>query len=877
MSWSSGIRHVLRTILRRSAVEAEIDAELRAHLEHEVQRQLEAGVGFHEARRQAALRFGNIDTLKEAVRDERGDRALSDLMRDLSIGLRGLRRMPGFTIAVTLSLALGIGGTTAIVSVVNAVLMRPLPYPAAGELYLTRVWWADFSAWLSPADYLRLEDVRASTADVAAYWVVAAGFTLQTPSEPEAIVGARVTPSITRVLGVRPVLGRGLSPERGAAEALIGDELWRRRFGGREDVLGRQVLIDGQPVAIVGVMPRGFGVPGQRDGELWTALQFSEPTRRGPFYLRVIARLNPSIEPERAATMLTDNVTPILRERYGIQDRWRYELRSAKEVIVGDVRRTLLLFLAAAGLVLAVAVGNVANLLLARGTARSRELAVRASLGAGRSRLVRQLLAESALYGFLGGAVGLAVAAAGVGLLRSQALAVIPRMDEVQLDLFMVACALVLGVTAGLVAGVVPALRLPWRHLNESMRASGQPAGESRSRGRSRRALVVAEVALTLTVLIAAGLLLKTLARLESVQPGFSADGVLTFRLSLSDARYADAGTLQAFLLDLEDRLRSSGAAAVAYSSSLPPDRLLLSNNYTLESSLPEMARGTAAIAEWIEVSPAYFDTLRIPLTAGRAFATADRSGSEGVAIVNEAFARRHFEGRTAVGQRLKGGDWDANAPWLTIVGVAGDVPYERGVWGGAQPTVYRPYLQTLGSRVPFVLLKTDGGTADAVSRARTVVPALDPALPLRDVATMSDRLQSSIAEPRFRSTLFSLLALVAAALAATGIYGVMAYHVSTYRRETAIRRALGAPTAVVAGRVLWSGLTLSLVGTLLGVAGGLAFARTLSRVLFGVSAFDPVVTAGASLVVLFIGGLACALPAFRATRIDAMTVLRDD
>ncbi|MGH7573571.1 MAG: ADOP family duplicated permease, partial [Longimicrobiales bacterium] len=715
------------------------------------------------------------------------------------------------------------------------------------------------------------------------------GFSLQTADGPELVQGAIVTPDLPRVLRVSPVLGPGFSEESDAGEVLIGETLWRERLGGMPDVIGHPIELDEETVTIVGVMPDGFNVPGQTDGQVWWKGQPDDPTRRGPFYINAVARLAAGIGAPQAAERLTASVAPELRARFGVDDGgqrgdlsrspdWRYSLRPMKDVLVGDVRPTLLLTFGAAALVLLIAIMNVTNLLLARGTARVRELAVRAAVGAGRGRLVRQLLAESALLGLFGGVLGLAVAIVLLRLAGDAAVQIVPRMEEVRLNGLMVTLALAAGCVAGIAAGTFPAPRLP-QNLVDRLRDAGRIAGGGRQQGRTRRALVVAEVALTLTVVSSAALLVKTLLRLEATHPGFDAQNVLSFRLSLPGTRYAfdDEARTVAFLGDLEARLRAlPGVSAVAFSGAVPPDRLGYSNDYTIEGSVPGSA-GASDVAEWIEASPDYFLALGIPIETGRVFTGDDRAGAPRVIVVNRSFADRHFPDGNAVGKRIKGGPWDAEGDWLHIIGVVGDVPYDAGVWGGSNETVYIAYAQNLWQRSFYVLVRTASDAARLMPAVRQAVAAVDSRVPLRDVALMPARLHASAAEPRFRSLLFSVLAAVALALAVTGIYGVMAYHVNQHRRDTAIRRALGARTPKVIGSVVGTGLRLAAIGIVIGLAGAIALMRGLSSLLFQVSPADPQVLFLAAGVLLAAAIASCALPATRAARVDPMTVLREE
>lgn len=871
-----GFGQWLRVVFRRSRVEDELDEELRDHALRELDRQLCEGLTPQEARRQAALRTGNLEAAKEAVRDERGGRLIADATTDVRVGLRGLRRNRAFAVAVVLSLALGVAGTTAIFSVVQAVLLRSLPYPDARQLHLVRVWWNDFSASPSPADFEAVREQRQAVGAVAAYFLPDDGFTMSMSSDAQVVRGAFITDELIDVLGIPPVVGSGFSADRNAPEVLISHDLWHTRFGGRPDVVGASLTLDGLARTVVGVMPAGFDVPGERHGGVWVKGTWRPPTRRGPFYFQVVVRLHRGLDAAAAASRLTALVVPILQARFAVDPQWRYGLRSVQDTIVGDTRRTLFVALGAVGLVLLIAILNMANLLLARGTTRSREFAVRASLGAGRWRLARQVLAESAVLGLLGGALGLGLAMLALGLVRETAAAIVPRMHEVRANLPIALFALGTGIGASLLAALVPVFRLPWTGLADSLRDGSRSVGDSRHHGRARRVLVAAEIAITLTVLSGAALLAKTLLRLEHTDPGFDPAGVVTFRLSLPDNAYNPERTGR-FLKDLESRLRDiPQVSSVAFAGSLPPNNLYYTNNYTLEGQTSN-APGTAGVAEYVEASPTYFDAMGIRLLQGRQFDVSDRQDSPRVAIVNSTFARRHFPGVSPIGKRLKGGEWNATAPWTTIVGVAADVPYENGVWGGAGPTVYQPIEQNLWQSSPYVVVKAEGDAQALVPSLRAAVRAIDPALPLRDVATMDGRLRTSTLAPRFRSWLALALAGVALALAVTGIYGVMTYHVTERRRETAIRRALGAPGGRIVGEVMRSGLLIAAIGIAIGLAGALGASRSLSSLLYQVKADDPAVLGAGAAILAAAATLACFIPAARAARVDPMMILRDE
>jgi predicted permease len=877
MSWFLALRRRISEALASRAEDEDLRVELRDHFEREVQRQLREGVPPDEARRQAAIRTGGALSAREAVRDERTGRLLQDAAADLRFAARTLRRNPGFAASVVISLALGVGGTTAIFGVVNAVLLRPLPYPGADNLFNLRIWWQDFSSTLSPADLGVLDEIDDTHVSLGAYFRPDDGFAMQTENGPQLVSGAIVTDGLPGVLGIHPVLGAGFSRTPNAPEALISATLWRDRYAASAEAIGRPIVLDGDTYTVVGVMPAGFNVPGQRDGAAWLKATTRQPTRRGPYYLTTIVRLGTGVTPDTAAARLTSAVSPVLQAKFAVEPNWQYRLRPLKDTIVGDLRQTLFLLLAAMALVLLIAVVNVTNLLLARGGVRARELAIRASLGAGRGRLVRHLLAESALLGSIAGIAGLGLAAAVHRFAGTMAQRIVPRMNEVALDGTVLIFAVVCGAASGIVAGTLPAVRLPWHRLASSLRDSGRSATEGAGRGRTRQALVIVQLGLTVAVLTGAVLLAKSFVKLQSLDPGFRPDGLMTFRLSLPDDPYSNEERLAVFLAELEGRLRGvAGIKSVAYSISLPPDLLVVSNNYTVEGSAAG-SQGASGVAEWNVVSGAYFSTMGVRMIAGRTFTAADRGTSPAVAIVNESFVRRHYPQGNAIGGRLKGGDWDPAEPWTTIVGIAGDVPYGRGLWGGADATVYRPYAQNLWVQSPYVVMQAEGDPSRALVAAEQVVKAIDPRLPLRDPASMNERLQASVLEPRLRMLLFALIAGLALALAIVGIYGVMAYHVNQRRRETAIRRALGARVGEVVGGTIAMGLRLALAGIVLGAAGAIVMTRALSAMLFHVSPRDPSALLAVSALLGFAAFLACAVPAVRTARIDPASVLRDE
>jgi putative ABC transport system permease protein len=876
MSWINGLGYRVRELFRPSSAASDLDEELRDHLERESARHAERGAG-DDARRRAILSAGHSEVARENAADDRTGHALADIIRDVQYAWRTIRRNPGFAAAVILSLGLGIGGTTAIFSVVNAVLLRPLPYPDSGQLYRARVWWGDFSATLSVADDQALAETSEGIAEVASFYYPygANGFVIAGPDGAELLPGLFVAGGLPRLLRVSPMLGPGFSATTKDCQALIGEDLWQRRFARRSDAIGQVLPLDEKLCTVVGVMARGFHVPGEKKDEVWVRAQLNPARRRGGFFIHTLVRVRPGMSAEQVADRLTAVVSPVLKARFGVHETWRYRLKSEREVLVGDVRETLFMLLSGVGLVLLVAIFNVANLLLARGTVRTRELAVRASLGARRGRLARQLLTESALLGMLGGALGLAIAEIALSLFGNAANAVIPRMNEVRLDPAMVAFAVSLGLGAGLLAGVLPVVRLPWTGLGAWLREGGR--GETGPTARLRGALVVVEIALTLMVLTGSALLVKSLVRAQRQDPGFRAEGLLTFLINLPDEPYGKPQRAFEFLNALQTRIAAlPGVAGVSGSSSLPPNLLTFSNNYIPEGTLPDTA-GKGDVADWNIVTTSYFDTLKIGIVQGRGFDDHDVSSSPTVAVVNEAFVRRHYPDGRVLGKRFKTGDWDTAQPWTTIVGVVRDVPYESGLWGGTQPMIYSAYLQSASYQSPYIAVRSAGDPARVVPAIRRMLREMDPRLPLQDVATMDELLYRSTMVPRLRGSLFAVLGMFALALAATGIYGVMAYHVSRGRRDTAIRRALGAGRGQVLGATLVMGLRIVAVGVLIGCVAALATARSLASMLYQVDPRDPAVIASATAVVIVTAFAACLVPAIRAAQVDPATLLRDE
>ena len=868
----------LRRLGAPGAAERELDEEFRFHVEMQARKNERLGLAPDEARRRALVAFGGRERFKEEVRDARGGRWLDDLGRDLRFAARALRRAPGFTLAAVLSLALGVGANTAAFSVVRAVLLRPLPFPAAERLVQVAV--ADHgqptSGVLSTADAVALAGSPAFDAfGVYTPWV--GGITLTGVGEPTRLSATPATSGVFRTLGTRPLLGRLPVPDddrEGAPPVvLLSHALWRERFAASPSAVGRTMMLDGEAYAVIGVMPPGFRLPGARREDVWPILRLEAPRWRAPFFLSAVGRRAPGRDPAGVTAELATVAASVKRQYPDSPPQWHYETRDLRAWLVRDVRATLLAVYGAVALVLLMAVTNVANLMLARATTRGQELAVRTALGAGRRRLARQLLTESLLVAALGSALGVLLGAAGVRVAARLLPGDLPRVEEIALDGTVLAVALGVMLLAGLAIGLAPALQAPHRRLALGLRDGGR-AGVSGASRRLREALVVAEFALALTVLVGAALCIGSLRALQRVDAGVSADGVLVARLTLPQATFPEEPQVEQYFTQLTERVAQlPGVTAASVGMAVPPNRLVMTNPFTPQGTTFG-PNERAPLAEELLVGSDYFRTLGIPLLAGRAFTGADRDGAPPVAIVNETLARRHFPNGDAVGRWLQTGDPDPDATRLTIVGVVPNVKY-AGLDADPAPTIYVPYAQNRWWRTMYLVVRGRGDPLALVAPVRAAAAATDPRVPLEDVRTMDRLLFESVAAPRFRAHLLSTFGLVALVLAAAGIYGVVSYGVTQRRRETAVRLALGAQPTDVVRQVVGGGLRLALVGVAVGVPLSLLGTRLLRELLFGVSPLDPTTYAVTAVFLAALGVAACAVPARRATRADPSTVLR--
>ena len=869
----------LRGTLRRRTIDAETDEELRFHLEMLTARNVSRGMTPDEARRAALLTFGGRERTAEEVRDEARSRVLEDFGGDVRHALRTLRRSPGFTIVAVLSLALGIGANTAVFSVVQSILLRPLPYAEPHELVGIRVLDGSRSGVLSVADYVALRDDARSFEAVGVYSPEWYGITLTGGSgAPEKIAGTRATSGVFHALGVAPLIGRTPLPAEdvagGERVVVLSHGFWRERYAESRDVLGRSLVLDGDTYTIVGVMPEGFSLPTLPDDRVWPVLQLEPPEFRAPFWLRALARLESGTSIDAARHEL-DRLAVAVKERYpDAEAQWEFTALDLKTMLVSSARDTVLLLYAAVGLVLLLAAANVANLLLVRATVRQPELAVRAMLGAGRRRLARQLVTESLVLAALGGALGVLFAFVGADLLVATAPEYIQRLGDARVDTGVLAAAGVITLLTGLAIGLLPALSVRPELLAAQTRGGRGQIGTGR--GWVRNALVAGEIALALTVLVGAGLAVNSLVRMQRVDAGIGRTNVFVGRLDAPEARHRGAEALLAFYDDVMRRVATiPGVTNTAVSMAVPPHRLVMTNPYTPQGTVYGPGE-SAPVAQQLLVSPDYFATLGIRLLRGRVFTASDDDSAVDVAIVDETMANRHYGG-DAVGRWIQTGDPDPASTRIQIVGVVADVKY-AGLDAEPAPTIYVPYAQhPWWRRMYLVANVATGDPLRIVPDVRAAVAAVDPLVPLEEARSMDMLLSQSVAAPRYRAGLLGAFAILALVLAAAGIYGVMSYDVTQRRREIGVRLALGATAPSILVLVVRSGLRIAAIGALAGLAMSIAGARVMRSVVFDVSVTDPTTYVVTTVALLVVAVAACLVPARRASRTDPMTTIRSE
>jgi putative ABC transport system permease protein len=818
------------------------------------------------------------------------------LVQDIKIAVRMMTKNPGFSAVVVLTLALGIGANTAIFSVVNAVLLRPLAYKDSGTL--VNVWGkldkqGIPQLWFSEPEYWDLNNRKQSFSELGSYSLGNSANLTSNDSPPIQVSAPAASATLFQILGVQTALGRTFTVDEDQPghdhEALLSFALWKSQFGGDPQILSKSIQLDGQTYAIVGVLGKEFSLGGKHDLWIPLGLDRTKPQNRGSHYLHVTARLKPGIGLAQASAEMDRFAAQLGVENpndYPAGSGWGMFVVPLKEQLVGNVRPALLVLLGAVAFVLLIACANVANLLLAQASAREKELSIRAAMGAGRARIIRQFLTESMVLAAVGGTLGLFLAYWGVSALRSLVPDNIPRMDEVSVDPLVLGFTLGISLLTGLVFGLAPAWQVGRANLQDSLKETGQSASTAMGTRRLRGALVVWEIGTAVMLLVGAGLMIRSFQQLLEVRPGFEPQHLLSMRLSPPAKSYPDGTPLNAFYQQILDRVKAiPGVQAAGAVSELP-----LSNSYSSGSTFVEQTSAadlprSAPLnnlpyieADYRTAAPGYFETMQIPLVRGRFLSDADTSDSLFVTVVDRDFANRFWPNEDPVGKRISISTVpNSNPPqpqWCTVVGVVGHVKhYGPDVEGREQ--AYFPLNQSPFFRSMYLTVRTSLEPASVTNSIRQRVLAVDKDVPIYEVSTMDQLLSNSVVQPRFNLTLLVTFAGLALVLAAVGIYGVMAYTVTQRTHEIGIRMALGAQGEDVLKQVLKEGAWLAGIGLALGLAGSLAATRLIATLLFGVKPTDPLTFAAVAVILTGVTLAACYIPARRATRVDPMVALR--
>ena len=812
---------------------------------------------------------------------------MHNLLQDIRFGLRMLLKSPSVSIVATIALALGIGANTAIFSVVNAVLLRPLPFPNPDSLVQVFETDARRGSQRGSHSYPNFFDLREQNTvfeRVASYY--SGDFILTGSGEPARLQGAVVTADLLPLLGVAPLHGRMFTAEEDKPSTtgrvvILSQQLFQRRFNSDPRILNQTITLAGRPFTVIGVMPETFEFPIQNEPvDLWTTIagdaagKTPVTAQRGAHFLRVIGRLKPGVTEEQAQAEVKA-IAARLEQQYPDENTNKsLRVESALSAMVGDVRPALFILLGAVACVLLIACANVANLLLARATSRHKEMAIRAALGASRRRVIRQLLTESVLLSLAGGAVGLLLAVWWSDLLIALGKEDIPRAVQVGIDWRVLGFTVAVSVLTGLIFGLVPAFHSSKSELVESLKEGGRGTGESARRNPVRSVLVVTELAIAVVLLVCAGLLIQSLWRLQKVNSGLQPENVMTFNLALPEIKYDYAKQSQ-FFADLKSRLETAPgvrSASAIYPLPLSDERFSIS--FQIEGR--EVPEKDEPSGDFFTTGIGYFRTMGIPILKGRDFDQNDRHGSTPVIIVTDTFVRQYFPNENPIGKRIHPGVSsieDEDSTMREIVGVVGDVR-NRALNTEPRPAFYVPQTQVPFSQM-VVVIKTEKDPRGVVSGATKDVAAMDPDLPLFGVKTMEEYLSASVAAPRFNTTLLSIFAGVALVLTIVGLYGVMSYSVAQRTNEIGIRMALGAQGRDVLMMIVKQGSKLILIGLAVGLAGAYALTRLLASLLFGVTAKDPFTFAAVATLLAIVALLACYVPAWRATKVDPMEALR--
>lgn len=858
-------------LFRRDKMSEELEEELQFHLDARKRDNLNAGMNEDAATDDATRRFGNAALAKERAHEANIVMSIETIGRDLRYALRSLRKSPGFTVVAILTLALGFGANIAVFTVVNGVLFRPLPFPDPGRLFLISYQSKEAGMGLFDRDYLEYQRHVQAFEQIATFNEDSA--TLTGAGEAARLPTADVTSSFFSVLEVNPAMGRAFLPaeeKHGSNRVvMLSDKIWRNRFGADANVLGKAITLDGIAYSVVGVMPADFAFP--HEAAFWLPLEVGGDP--GNFYTRaVVGRLKPQASQQQALAefeALAKHLPPLpVANRADMVA----EVLPMKDLVVGKIRKSLLIFMGAVGFVLLIACANVANLLLMRGTSRQREIAVRNALGASRGRVIRQLLTESTLLSLGGALSGILLALLGVPALLALAPAAgVPRIEEIHVDGRVLGFALLLGVFTGVLFGLAPALQATGNRVRTFLALSGPTLTARRATLRST--LVVSEIALALVLLTGAGLMLKSFMRMRAVDPGFRTEKILTMTVDLPDASYPTVTAIQAFDSSILTKLSNlPGVVAAGAVNFMPLQPVLIQGDFSLEGGRKLPRDYNVAKPD---VSPDYFHVMGIRFLKGRGFTDQDNSSAPGVVIISQSVARTLWPDQDPIGQRITMEDEPKPKDWLTIIGIVDDV--RQRLTGRPLPAIYQPYQQATRpfflSHMSFVV-RTAEQPQSVAAGMRGVLHDVDKYQPV-SIAALTDLADASTAETWFQARLISTFSILALLLAAIGIYGVLAYAVTERTREIGIRMALGAKKGDITFMLLKRTLLLVIAGVAIGGCGALALTRVLSKFLFEVKPTDPVTFLAVAAILAVTGIIAGLLPARRATRVDPVVALR--
>ncbi len=866
-----------RWLRKRLRQDAELSREIRAHLDLEEEEQMEAGQSPEDALHAARRAFGNATLVQEDTRATWGWTSVERLWQDTHYGARVLRRSPGFSIVAILTLAIGIGANTAIFSVIDGVLLRPLPFHDPERL--VRLWESQpakgtHNNVVNAFNFLDWRDRNRSFEQIAA--ISDFNYSISGNGDPISAPALQVSPAFFSILGVQPMLGRTFLPDDGVTgqddKVILSYELWQSYFGADRNIVGSKIMMGAAPWTVIGVMPAGFQLPTQK-AKVWVPIGITRTNQwKGGRFLTVIGRLKPGVTLKKAQDDMTGIGNQTARENPAQNAGWNVDVVPMLDDATETVRLPLLVLLAAVGFVLLIACANVANLLLMRATGRLREIGVRAALGAGRMRIMRQFLSESLLLGVVGWLVALPVAYWSLrGLLalvheQSQ----LPRMETISLDGRVFAAGFVASMVTALLFGLIPAIRASRFDLHDALKLGALRTGTGGNRA-FRHAFVITEVALALVLLIGAGLMVRSFSKLVSVPAGFNAEHVLTLRLFMSPGKYFDSKKRSAYLEHVLTEIRNTPGVQAAGSIHFLPLTGTVSGSCFGKIEEPQPAPSSGHHANMLVVSPGYFEAMSTPLIAGRLIDERDRMGGQSVIVVNQAFTRQYFDAESAIGKQLNV-CWTMPNP-AQIIGVVGDAR-QTELSADVRPTIFINAVQA-PMFFTTVVVRAQGDPRQIASGVQAAVHRVDREQAITDIAPMTQVFSESVARPRFQLVMLVVFAVIAVLLAVMGVYGVVSYSAGQRTQEIGIRIALGASRNQVTQLILREGFILTFVGLGIGLASGLALTRFMQSVLFEVTPTDPLTLTAVSLLLLAIAGLAAFIPALRASRLDPTVSLR--